>query len=265
MKLSTKLSVCVAALALVAPVGMTAVNTVSAVTVTTATPAEDAAVQKWSRDEMVIGDIYTAKYNLGFGVTSPKANPYNPAGPLLKGSPAEEAAQAKEEWLAEAAILAVEKLSSFTTMNAVLAAKDADRDVIGEAIFQQATKAKAEAVTEAILKQPTLAAAIALAKKILAQTKPAAKPTSKSTKARRGTAHIKGSKKYGIQVWTRAGKPVRYGATEAKKTGHKVGELKKLFGQSNWKIFNATYKADGTTYYSLGGDQYIDANYVSFH
>ncbi|WP_155287707.1 SLAP domain-containing protein [Lacticaseibacillus zhaodongensis] len=80
---------------------------------------------------------------------------------------------------------------------------------------------------------------------------------------RMGTIHVNYPAGYGIQIWTKSGKPVKYNAVEAKKTHHKVGSAKKLMGQTNWKVFTNTYKANGTTYYNLGGDQYIDANYVS--
>lgn len=82
--------------------------------------------------------------------------------------------------------------------------------------------------------------------------------------AKLGTAHINYPSSYGIQIWTKAGKKVVYNATDAKAAGKKVGDAKKLPGQSNWKVFNSTYKANGTTYYCLGGDQYIDAAYVTF-
>ncbi|WDF82381.1 SLAP domain-containing protein [Lacticaseibacillus pabuli] len=84
-----------------------------------------------------------------------------------------------------------------------------------------------------------------------------------------GTATINYNKNYGIQIWTKDGKFVKFNATDAAawNKNHpnnkvKEGQPKKLPGQSTWKVFKNTYKANGTTYYNLGGDQYIDANYV---
>lgn len=78
-----------------------------------------------------------------------------------------------------------------------------------------------------------------------------------------GVGQVNYNRNYGIQIWTKDGKPVRYNKAEAKKMHHKVGDAKKLQGQSKWKIFANTYTAHGTTYYNLGGDQYIDANYIT--
>ena len=78
-----------------------------------------------------------------------------------------------------------------------------------------------------------------------------------------GTAHVAYNKHYGIQIWTKSGKPVRYNATEAQKFHHKPGDAKKLMGQTDWKIFANTYQANGTIYFNLGGNQYIDARYVT--
>lgn len=83
-----------------------------------------------------------------------------------------------------------------------------------------------------------------------------------------GAIRVKYNGKYGIQIWNKAGQIVRYNATDANawnKTHSKkvkVGDAKKLPGQTTWKVFNATYTDHGTTYYNLGGDQYIDAHYA---
>ncbi len=94
--------------------------------------------------------------------------------------------------------------------------------------------------------------------------KPVAAATTSGAGAKLGTAHINYPSSYGIQIWTKSGKAVTYNATDAKAAGKKVGDAKKLPGQSNWKVFNSTYHQNGTTYYCLGGDQYIDAAYVTF-
>lgn len=85
----------------------------------------------------------------------------------------------------------------------------------------------------------------------------------KSTSKQVGVAKVNYNPNYGIQIWTKDGKPVRYNSVEAAATGHKNGDAKKLPGGKSYKVFNATYTANGTTYYNLGGDQYIDAAYVT--
>ena len=92
--------------------------------------------------------------------------------------------------------------------------------------------------------------------------------TAKDTTLPLGEIKINVSKNYGIQVWTKDGKMVRFNKPDAAfwNKAHpnipvKVGDPKKLTGKTYWKVFNATYTANGTTYYNLGGDQYIDANY----
>ncbi|WDF82870.1 M57 family metalloprotease [Lacticaseibacillus pabuli] len=85
----------------------------------------------------------------------------------------------------------------------------------------------------------------------------------KTSRSIAGTGRINYNKHYGIQIWARDGKPVRYNAAEAKKYHHKTGDAKKLMGQTDWKIFANTYQQNGTTYFNLGGDQYIDARYVT--
>ncbi|WP_155287405.1 SLAP domain-containing protein [Lacticaseibacillus zhaodongensis] len=83
-----------------------------------------------------------------------------------------------------------------------------------------------------------------------------------------GVIKVNYNAKYGIQIWNKAGQVVKYNSVDAKAWNAKhskkvkVGDAKKLPGQTTWKVFNATYKDHGTTYYNLGGDQYIDANYV---
>ncbi|WDF82839.1 KxYKxGKxW signal peptide domain-containing protein [Lacticaseibacillus pabuli] len=89
------------------------------------------------------------------------------------------------------------------------------------------------------------------------------KATASQTKNYLGTVHVNYNKHYGIQIWTKEGKAVPYNSVDAKAAGKKVGTAKKLQGQSNWKVFNK-YTDHGTTYYGLGGDQYIDASYVTF-
>ncbi|WP_155286385.1 SLAP domain-containing protein [Lacticaseibacillus zhaodongensis] len=92
---------------------------------------------------------------------------------------------------------------------------------------------------------------------------------TKDTTSKIGIGTINYNKNYGIQVWTKDGKTVKFNKTDAdswnKKhpnTKVKVGDPKKLPGQTSWRVFNDTYKANGTTYYNLGGNQYIDASYV---
>ncbi|WP_155286813.1 SLAP domain-containing protein [Lacticaseibacillus zhaodongensis] len=67
-----------------------------------------------------------------------------------------------------------------------------------------------------------------------------------------GTAHVNYNRHYGIQIWT---------------ARHQIGKnlygsAKKLPGQTNWKVYGKA-TIDGNTYYNLGGDQYIDAHYVT--
>ncbi|WP_155287404.1 SLAP domain-containing protein [Lacticaseibacillus zhaodongensis] len=92
--------------------------------------------------------------------------------------------------------------------------------------------------------------------------------TAEDTTLPLGAIKINYNKNYGIQVWTKEGKMVRFNDVDAAswnkahpKTKVKVGDPKKLTGQTTWKVFNDTYTAHGTTYYNLGGDQYIDASY----
>lgn len=85
-----------------------------------------------------------------------------------------------------------------------------------------------------------------------------------------GVATVNYNPNFGIQIWNKAGQIVRFDAKDAKAWNElhpnntvKVGDAKKLPGQTSWKVFKNTYTANGTTYYNLGGDQYIDANYVN--
>lgn len=87
----------------------------------------------------------------------------------------------------------------------------------------------------------------------------------------KGVATINYNKNYGIQIWTKAGQPVKFNDKDTATWNKlhpnnkvKVGDAKKLPGKTSWKVFKNTYTAHGTTYYNLGGDQYIDANYVTF-
>lgn len=93
------------------------------------------------------------------------------------------------------------------------------------------------------------------------------KTTTKATTAKAknylGTVHVNYNKHYGIQIWTKEGKAVLYNAADAKAAGKKVGSAKKLPGQSSWKVYSK-YTKNGKTYYGLGGDQYIEASYVTF-
>lgn len=57
---------------------------------------------------------------------------------------------------------------------------------------------------------------------------------------------------YGIQVWTKSHQFVT----------NTDGSLKKLQDGTNWKIFGES-NLNGKTYYNLGGDQWLDANYIS--
>ncbi|WP_155286893.1 SLAP domain-containing protein [Lacticaseibacillus zhaodongensis] len=88
-----------------------------------------------------------------------------------------------------------------------------------------------------------------------------------------GVAKINYPAGYGIQIWTKDGKAVRYNSKEAATTtvngkAVKTGDAKKLPGQKSFKVFavdgQKTVTMNGTTYYNLGGDQYIDAAYVTF-
>ena len=66
------------------------------------------------------------------------------------------------------------------------------------------------------------------------------------------TAHVNYNKHYGIQIWTALHNVVK----------NPNGTAKKLKGQTNWNIYGAGI-IGGKTYINLGGDQYIDGNYVS--
>ncbi|WDF82373.1 SLAP domain-containing protein [Lacticaseibacillus pabuli] len=88
-----------------------------------------------------------------------------------------------------------------------------------------------------------------------------------------GVVTVNYNKNYGIQIWTKDGGLVRYNDQDATKynevhpnlTPVKANDAKKLQGGTTWKVFNdTTVKANGTTYYNLGGNQYIDAAYVTF-
>lgn len=72
------------------------------------------------------------------------------------------------------------------------------------------------------------------------------------TLRRYGTAHVNYNKHYGIQIWTAKHAIVK----------NSNGSAKKLPGQSNWKVYGKA-TIQGKTYYNLGGDQYIDAHYVT--
>lgn len=77
--------------------------------------------------------------------------------------------------------------------------------------------------------------------------------SSKDASFRRtGTAHVNYNKHYGIQIWT-----ATHGFVK-----NANGSAKKLPGQTNWKVFGKAV-INGKTYYNLGGDQYIDAAYVT--
>jgi hypothetical protein len=68
-----------------------------------------------------------------------------------------------------------------------------------------------------------------------------------------GVAHVNYNKHYGIQIWTS-----KLGIVK-----NSNGTAKKLPGQTNWKVY-ATATLKGHKYFNLGGDQYIDANYIIF-
>lgn len=72
------------------------------------------------------------------------------------------------------------------------------------------------------------------------------------TLRRYGTAHVNYNKHYGIQIWTAKHTTVK----------NSNGSSKKLPGQTNWKVYGKS-TIQGKTYYNLGGDQYIDAHYVT--
>ncbi|WP_155286899.1 SLAP domain-containing protein [Lacticaseibacillus zhaodongensis] len=69
-----------------------------------------------------------------------------------------------------------------------------------------------------------------------------------------GVGTIRYPKNYGIQVWTIGGKMVK----------NSNGTAKKLKGGTKWKVFGPILNINGSKMYNLGGDQFIDANYVSF-
>lgn len=73
-----------------------------------------------------------------------------------------------------------------------------------------------------------------------------------------GKVHVNYNKHYGIQIWNKQGNPVKTSK----------GTNKKLAGQSNWKVYNETqFMSDSNKpvyTYNLGGDQYIEAKYVTF-
>lgn len=69
-----------------------------------------------------------------------------------------------------------------------------------------------------------------------------------------GTAHVNYNRNYGIQIWTGDHKAVK----------NSWGSNKTLMGQTNWKVYGKA-TIGGKTYYNLGGNQYIDAHYVSVH
>ena len=66
-----------------------------------------------------------------------------------------------------------------------------------------------------------------------------------------GTAHVNYNRNYGIQIWT--------GDHKAIKTSY---GSKTLMGQTNWNVFGKV-TIGGKTYYNLGGNQFIDARYVT--
>ena len=68
-----------------------------------------------------------------------------------------------------------------------------------------------------------------------------------------GIAHINYAKGYGIQVWTKDHKIVR----------NADGSAKKLGGETNWKVFGSVQNFGGKLYYCVGGNQYVDADYVT--
>ena len=69
-----------------------------------------------------------------------------------------------------------------------------------------------------------------------------------------GVAHINYAKGYGIQIWTLDHKLVMTDATHAKKA----------MGGKNYKVFGSVAYINGKKYYNVGGNQYIDAHYVTF-
>jgi hypothetical protein len=69
-----------------------------------------------------------------------------------------------------------------------------------------------------------------------------------------GIAHINYAKGYGIQIWTKDHKLVL----------NEDGTGKKAKGTWNYKVFGPAVTISGKTYYCLGGNQYVDAAYVTF-
>ncbi|WP_155286900.1 SLAP domain-containing protein [Lacticaseibacillus zhaodongensis] len=69
-----------------------------------------------------------------------------------------------------------------------------------------------------------------------------------------GNGRINYVRGYGIQVWTLDGKVVY----------NKNGTAKKLQHGTNWRIFGSVLNLNGSRMYNLGGDQFIDANFINF-
>ncbi|WP_155286322.1 SLAP domain-containing protein [Lacticaseibacillus zhaodongensis] len=97
--------------------------------------------------------------------------------------------------------------------------------------------------------QYVLVSAVSLAVK----TKTPAAATSKAQTKLHAIAHINYVPGYGIQVWHGDFKTMARNAD---------GSLKKLGDQTNWKVFGVVTDK-GHVFYNLGGDQFIDAAYVT--
>jgi hypothetical protein len=87
----------------------------------------------------------------------------------------------------------------------------------------------------------------------------AAKAAAKAKSRQTGVLKVTYVKGYGIQVWTKDGKMV---ASDAK--GAKAGDKKKLQDGTSWKVFGPSVNINGHNMYCVGGNQYVDAKYVSF-
>ncbi|WP_155286355.1 SLAP domain-containing protein [Lacticaseibacillus zhaodongensis] len=88
----------------------------------------------------------------------------------------------------------------------------------------------------------------------VAYKSPAEVSAEANTTAKSGIATINYVPGYGIQVWH----------ADSTMVLNSDGSAKKLMNGTQWKIFNQRI-VDGHTYYGLGGDQWIDSSYVSFH
>jgi hypothetical protein len=83
--------------------------------------------------------------------------------------------------------------------------------------------------------------------------------TAAASKKKTGVLKVTYVKGYGIQVWTKDGKMV---ASDAK--GAKAGDKKKLQDGTSWKVFGPAVTVNGHKMYNVGGNQYVDAQYVAF-